>query len=101
MIRLVLFALVVAVAGGTTAGTVAYLLGRVMAPTAFPEPHPNVVVHTVDDRSVEGVQMLRDEWGILLGAAKLLNEGAEPDVALSGDIRIPLGNVRMVQEARE
>lgn len=66
----------------------------------YPEPHPNVIVHTRDDRSIEGVQMLRDGWGILLGAAKLLNEGAEPDVSLSGDIRIPLANIRMIQEAR-
>lgn len=66
----------------------------------YPEPHPTVIVHTRDDRSVEGVQMLRDGWGILLGAAKLLNEGAEPDVSLSGDIRIPLTNIRMIQEAR-
>jgi hypothetical protein len=65
----------------------------------YPEPHPNVIVHTRDDRSIEGVQMLRDGWGILLGAAKLLNEGAEPDVSLSGDIRIPLANIRMIQEA--
>lgn len=65
-----------------------------------PEPHPKVIVHTRDDRSVEGVQMLRDGWGILLGAARLLNEGAEPDVSLSGDVRIPLANIRMVQEAR-
>jgi hypothetical protein len=66
----------------------------------YPDPHPNVIVHTRDDRSIEGIQMLRDGWGILLGAAKLLNEGAEPDVSLSGDIRIPLANIRMIQEAR-
>lgn len=103
MTRLILFALMVAIAGGCTAGTVSFFLGRVMAPaaaTAAPEPHPSVIVHTRDDRSIEGVQMLRDDWGILLGAAKLLNEGAEPDIALSGDVRIPLANVRMVQEAR-
>jgi hypothetical protein len=66
----------------------------------YPEARPSVIVHTRDDRSIEGVQMLRDQWGVLLGAAKLLNEGSEQDVPLSGDIRIPLANIRMVQEAR-
>lgn len=65
----------------------------------YPPPHLNVIVHTRDDRSIEGVQMLRDQWGILLGAAKLLNEGSEQDVPLSGNVRIPLENIRMSQEA--
>ena len=65
-----------------------------------PQAHPTVIVHTRDDRSIEGVQILVDGWGILLGASRLLNEGAEPDVALDGDVRIPLANVRFVQEAR-
>lgn len=61
-------------------------------------PSPNVIVHTRDDKSIEGIQLRRDGSGILLGAAKLLGEGAEQDVALT-QTWVPIQNVRFVQDS--
>lgn len=63
-------------------------------------PAPNVVVHTRDDQSIEGVLLSRDTERLRLGNPKMLGEGAERDVPLAGEVWIPIINVRMVQEAR-
>ena len=81
-------------------GAIYDLLGRVGQKPKPVQPSPNVIVHTIDDRSIEGVQLRRDAAGILLGAPKMLGEGADRDVPLAGEVWIPIINVRMVQEAR-
>lgn len=65
------------------------------------QPAPSVIVHLSDGgQSIEGVQLRRDAAGVLLGAPKMLGEGADRDVPLAGEVWVPARNIRMVQEAK-
>lgn len=56
-----------------------------------------VVVHTRDEHSIEGLLVGEDDGWVRLEQARLVDGDAEP-VALAGSVRVPAGNVRFVQE---
>lgn len=55
-----------------------------------------VIVHTTDDRSVEGVLVAHDRAGVALASAAYLDAGPAP-LALAGDLWLPRDRVRFVQ----
>lgn len=55
----------------------------------------SVLIHTRDERTVEGVITAAYEDGVLVGAAKLHGDG--PVVPMAGDVFVPRGNIVLVQ----
>jgi aromatic ring hydroxylase len=55
----------------------------------------SVLVHTKDDRTIEGVIVLEAEDGIVLRGCKLHGQGAP--VGMAGDVYVPAANVTLVQ----
>jgi hypothetical protein len=77
-------------------------------PDAVPvvaEPEPSwlhalmatqVIVHTTDDRSIEGLLVMESTKGIILRNAKLLDEGRAP-VPMAGETWLPKESIFIVQ----
>lgn len=59
--------------------------------------HRRILVHTGDDRSIEGILTLAADDGLLLWSAVLKGK---PEVPLSGEVFIPRSQVLFVQTVR-
>jgi hypothetical protein len=71
---------------------------------AVPEPdwfaaaiRKRVIVHQLNDRSIEGSLWERTADGILLRSAKYLGESGQADIPMAGEVFIPRENVAFVQ----
>lgn len=58
-----------------------------------------VVVHTTDDRTLDGVLAGAYLDCLALAHAQLLQPGEAPDIPFAGDVLVPMTNVSLVQVA--
>jgi hypothetical protein len=56
-----------------------------------------IIVHTLDDKSIEGVLMEVVEDGVILRAAKLLGATRPQDVAMAGETWVREANISFAQ----
>jgi hypothetical protein len=56
-----------------------------------------IVVHTRDDKSIQGVLMEQLADGVILRAALLLRDGSAPPTPMAGETWIPRENVAFAQ----
>lgn len=56
-----------------------------------------VVVHTRDDRTIDGILVGTHVEALALASAVLLQPGEQPDIPLGGETLIPHENISLVQ----
>lgn len=56
-----------------------------------------IVLHTLDDKSIEGTLWEQTSDGVILRAAVLKGENTAPDVSMAGEVFVPRANVAFAQ----